>query len=180
MSEVLAGYQVELHPVEASHLELLRAWRNDPAISQFMLSDDKISEEQQLAWFKKIQRDNAQRHFVIYYKGNPIGSANIKACGVNVSLAQAKVIEPGLYIGEEKYRHNILAFSPTLVLNDYCFDVLGVEKLIAVVKANNQAALKYNQQLGYKIVNQGDLIDISLNFKDYQQHSKQLKAFLSR
>ena len=177
---ILAGYQVELQQVQEQDLERLRKWRNDPAVSQYMLSQDEITEEQQLAWFKKVQRDPTQQHFVILYKGLPIGSANIKSRGIGVALCEATSIEPGLYIADERYRNNILAFAPTLLLNDYCFERLGVAKLVAVVKAENQAALNYNKKLGYKIDQQGDLIDISLNFEDYQHHSKQLKGFLNR
>lgn len=176
----LTGYQIELSTVTEEDLPLMRSWRNSPDVSQFMISQESISEEQQLAWFNKIQRDTTQHHYVIFYKSQPIGSANIKSRGVNISLQQASVVEPGLYIGVEKYRNNILAFAPTLLLNDYCFNTLGVKKLVAVVKADNQVALNYNKKIGYKVDNQGELIDISLNFEDYQQHTKQLKGFLSR
>ncbi|MCV2885458.1 GNAT family N-acetyltransferase [Aestuariibacter sp. AA17] len=177
---MLTGYQVTLRDVVENDLDQLREWRNLPEVRQFMLSDSTIDDEQQRAWFKKVQRDKTQRHFVIEYKGQAIGSANIKSRGNNIPIEQANVIEPGLYIGEAKYRQNILAFAPTLLLNDYCFNKLGVTKLVAVVKPDNQAALNYNAKLGYKVVNQGELIDISLNFEDYQLHTQQLKAFLSR
>ena len=54
MTDVLSGYQVTLRPVEQMDLAQMRAWRNDPDIRRFMLSQDEISEEQQQAWFKKI------------------------------------------------------------------------------------------------------------------------------
>lgn len=176
----LQGYQVELREIEERDLSMLRTWRNDSAVSQYMLSQEVITEEQQLAWFRKIKRDKGQQHFVISYKGQPIGSANIKSRGINQSLLAASAIEPGLYIAVDKYRNNILAFAPTLLLNDYCFDTLNAQKLVAVVKSDNQGALNYNKKLGYQVDKQGELIDISLTFEDYQMHSKQLKAFLSR
>ena len=67
-----------------------------------------------------------------------------------------------------------------LLINDYCFEQLGCQKLMAVVKSDNQGALNYNLKLGYKIVKQSDLIEIELNFEDYQQHSQTLKHLLSR
>ncbi|WJG10573.1 GNAT family N-acetyltransferase [Aliiglaciecola sp. LCG003] len=176
----LEGYGVKLRPVGADDLEQLRQWRNDPQVSQFMLSQKPISAEQQSAWFAHIQRATNQLHFVIEYKGSAIGSANIKTRGGVKSLSGAHSIEPGLYIGEPKYRQNIIAFSPTLLLNDYCFDVLKCQHLRAIVKANNQAALNYNQKLGYRTVQSGDLIEIELNFEDYQRCSVTLKSLLSR
>ena len=112
----LEGYQIIMRPVVEDDLDMLRRWRNDPQISQQMISQQEITEEQQLAWFKRIANDAGQRHFIILYKDAPIGSANIKARGIGHTLESAKTIEPGLYIAEEKYRNNILAFSPSLVI----------------------------------------------------------------
>ncbi|GAA6185383.1 MULTISPECIES: GNAT family N-acetyltransferase [Alteromonadaceae] len=179
-NQVLRGYQVSLREVQESDLPLLRAWRNDPEVSQFMISQAEISEEQQSAWFRKVSRDPSQQHFMIVYKDQDIGSLNIKSRVLGKPLTQAHTIEPGLYIGAAKYRNNIIAFSPTLLINDYCFESLKCKKLVARVKSDNQAALNYNLKLGYQIVNQGDLIEISLNFEDYQRDSKTLKALLSR
>lgn len=177
---ILAGYQVSLRQVESTDLEQLRTWRNDPDIAKFMLSQGHISKQQQLHWFEKIQADNSQQHFVIDYKGIPIGVANIRSSSHGQSLLQTKVIEPGIYIADKKYRANILAFAPTLLINDYCFESLKAEKLLAKVKAENIAALNYNIKLGYQITSHSDLIEISLIFNDYQRHSKVLKALLSR
>ncbi len=180
----LSGYQVVLNEVTKSDIELIRQWRNDPNVSQYMLCQDIISQKQQLAWFKKIQLDTSQQHFVIHYKGLPIGVANIRTYYQGESLNTARAIEPGLYIANDKYRNNILAFAPTLLLNDYCFEQLGCQELKAIVKADNTAALNYNAKLGYQIEkhteNQADVIAITLHKNDYQQHTVQLKALLSR
>ena len=180
MNKILKGYQVCLRSVTKADLEQLRQWRNDPWVKQFMLTQQNISAEQQLAWFHKIKADMTQHHFVIEYKQQPIGSANIRSRGINVPLTEARIIEPGLYIGEPKYRQNILAFAPTLLLNDYCFQELNAEKLVAVVKPDNQAALHYNEKLGYKVDRQDELIHISLTESSYQASTTAIKALLSR
>jgi RimJ/RimL family protein N-acetyltransferase len=181
---ILSGYQVILTEVCEDDIETIREWRNDPDVSQYMLSQDMISAEQQQAWFNNIQRDDGQQHFVIHYKNQAIGVANIRACYPGESLRMARAIEPGLYIANQKYRNNILAFAPTLVLNDYCFDGLTCQQLKAVVKGDNQAALNYNLKLGYQIEKHSEspaeLVEIRLNKADYQQHTVQLKALLSR
>lgn len=176
----LKGYQVELRQVSEIDIEMLRKWRNDPEVSQFMLNQKPISREQQSAWYKKIQRDPGQIHFVISYRDQPIGAANLKARGLGKTLDTANAIEPGLYIADKRYRNNILAFAPTLLLNDYCFNTLGTTRLLAVVKASNVAALNYNQKLGYKVENEGELLEISLTHNNYLSATKQLRSLLSR
>lgn len=176
----LSGYQVELTQVTADDLEQLRNWRNDPQVNQFMISQQEITMDQQQAWFNKVRRDKGQQHFVIRYKDTPIGYANLKARGLGNTLTDAIAVEPGLYIACEQYRNNILAFAPTLLLNDYCFDSLGVEKLLALVKESNLAALNYNKKLGYSIVERGELVKIELTAENYKKHTEQLRALLSR
>lgn len=180
LGPVLSGYQVVMRPIEEDDLETLRCWRNDEGVSQFMVSQSLISVEQQQAWFKKILRDNSQMHFAITYKDKIIGSANIKCASINGDIKDSLILEPGLYIGDEKYRNNIIAFSPTLLLNDYCFDFLKCTKLVAIVKADNKAALNYNAKLGYQVVKQDELMEIQLDKSAYHAQSKTLKALLSR
>ena len=175
----LSGYNVVLRDISQSDLEQLRDWRNDPDIARQMISQDEITAEQQQAWFMKIQRDPGQQHWMIEYKGEPIGSANIKALYAR-DLADASSIEPGLYIGEARFRGNLIAFAPTLLLNDYCFEVLGAKQLRAVVKRSNQAALKYNEKLGYKLQKDAELCELTLTASDYQQATGMLKNLLSR
>lgn len=176
----LSGYQVQLTPIEQQDLEMLRTWRNDPNVSQFMLSQEEITPEQQQIWFKKVQRDPNQQHFIIWYKEQPIGAANIRSKDSSQSIELSDIIEAGIYIADHHYRNNILAFAPTLVLNDYCFNQLGVSKLVAVVKADNLAALNYNAKLGYRVDNKDQLMEISLTAEDYEKHTAVLKGLLSR
>lgn len=175
----LEGYQVVLQTITADDIEMLRTWRNDPKISQFMLSQEVISREQQQTWFEKVTTDLKQHHFVIYYKNRAIGAANIKAKD-GANLSSAKIIEPGLYIFDDRYRGNILAFAPTLLLNDYCFESLSANSLEAIVLKENSAALNYNIKLGYKVTEEKSDFLISLTQSDYELAAGPLKKLLSR
>lgn len=177
----LSGYQVTLRDIALEDLEMIRQWRNDPATSQHMLSQETISPEQQQAWFEHIQQDPCQRHWLILYRHKPIGVAYIKTVEDGENLEQPTRVEPALYIADLDYRGNILAFAPTLVVNDYCFEQLGAKELQATVKVSNEAALRYNEKLGYReIERQGDLVLIALSPKDYEASAAPIKAFLSR
>lgn len=175
----LTGYRVTLREVQEQDLDQLRHWRNSPAVSEFMLSQDPITEEQQNAWFKKVQRDKKQQHFVICYKNQAIGSANIKVTQ-GESVEAASVVEPGLYIADERYRSNILAFAPSLLLNDYCFEQLQVQHLKAVVMAGNTAAVNYNKKLGYRLAYEGRLLEMVLDKASYLNARPPLAAIFNR
>ena len=203
------GYGVELRTVEQDDIELLRNWRNREDIRSMMKSTSYITEEQQQAWFESLEEATHVRHFLISYKGQDIGSSTLTGvkfvAGFTDDLENASEIEPGLYIGEEKYRNNILAFAPSLVACDFCFDELQVKKLIATVNKENKQALAYNNMLGYKEEsrffsdlpikgeavnthsenslendNQQEWIKLTLNYDDYSAATKQVRNLLSR
>ncbi len=177
---LLQGYAVKLVPVGKSNQHLLYAWRNQPEIRQQMVTQSKITQAQHQSWFDALKTKNDQQHYVIYYRDNAIGAINIRSSD-NKPLKQSINAEVGLYIACEKYRGNIIAFAASLLINDYAFTQLQVKSLASKVRADNIAALKYNQQLGYELSpeKQG-FIEIKLNAINYEKHSKPLKNFLSR
>lgn len=177
----LSGYQVTLRDIAREDLEMIRRWRNDPDTRQHMLSQETISPEQQNAWFDRLQLDPCQHHWLILYREKPIGVAYIKTVDDGETLKQPTRVEPALYIADLHYRGNILAFAPTLLVNDYCFEQLGARELQATVKVSNEAALRYNEKLGYReIERQADLVRIALRPEDYEVSAAPIKAFLSR
>lgn len=176
----ISAYQVSLRPVAEQDLSLLRAWRNSDFVRENMVSTSLITAEQQSAWFKKISHDETQMHWVIEYRGQPIGSTNVKVPVSGETVFTARALEPGLYIGDEKYQGNILAFAPTLAMYDYCFTHFATNSFQAAVKQSNAAALKYNQQLGYEIINQDDFVHLRLQKEAYERQTVTLKSFLSR
>lgn len=176
----LSGYQVELLPMAQTHQEQLRQWRNQDEIRQQMLSDELISEEQQQAWFKKTQRDPKQLHWVIRFRQQLIGATNVKSLETGKAVADACVLEPGLYIGERRYQGNIVAFAPTLAMYDFCFNTLATEVFRAVVKRSNHNAMSYNLKLGYRIVEDNELCVLELNQAEYEAATAPIRQFLSR
>lgn len=186
---IINGYSVKLVPVNDDNQLLLYQWRNQANVRQYMINQQVISRAEHQLWFSGLAKRQDQQHFVIYYQELPIGAINI-SCHDGLALEKSQHGEVGLYIGEEKYRQNILAFAPSLAINDYAFEQLGIKKLSSKVKADNSAALKYNQQLGYTLTSKNsqqnrhqsetEFLAISLSAKDYETKSQSLKQFLAR
>ncbi|MFT5712028.1 MAG: RimJ/RimL family protein N-acetyltransferase [Glaciecola sp.] len=198
----LSGYGVELRSVVESDIEMLRQWRNKDDIRSMMKSTSYITKEQQKAWFDGLEDATHVRHFLISYKEQGVGSATLTGTsfvsGFTDDLENAKEIETGLYIGHESYRNNILAFAPSLLTCDYCFDELQVERLVAMVNSSNKQALSYNERLGYKKLSRfftevseqtsseeiktsrQEWISFTLVRKDYIEATKQVRNLLSR
>lgn len=202
MQYKLSGYGVELRSVIKSDIEMLRQWRNKDHIRSMMKSTSYITKEQQQVWFDSLEDATHVRHFLISYKEQAVGSATLTGTsfvsGFTDDLENAREIETGLYIGHESYRNNILAFAPSLLTCDYCFDELQVEQLVATVNSSNKQALSYNEKLGYKEVSRfftevaeqtsssdikasrQEWISFTLQRKDYIEATKQVRNLLSR
>ncbi len=147
--QTIRDFSVRLQPLQRQHLELLRQWRNDPKISAPMLQQNLISEPMQQQWFARVQQDKCQAQFVIYYKDEPIGACNLKSADGS-ALGQCETIESGFYLAHPRFRGTMLAFFPALALHQYCFESLNCKTLLAKVKLNNTAALRFNEKLGYQ------------------------------
>ena len=177
---VIENYSVRLVPVNQENQTLLFQWRNQAEIRQQMVEQKIITLPEHNDWFSSLAENKYQQHFVIYYKDQAIGAINIR-CKTTDELAQSQHAEIGLYIANEQYKGNIVAFAPSLAINDYAFEKLNIRQLSSKVKADNVAALKYNQQLGYVLsTEKSGFIEITLNQENYVQYSQKLKQFLNR
>ncbi len=179
MNETITGYGVTLKPLSEEYLEQVRQWRNHPEVARYMVSQEPISAEQQRAWFAKVSQSDRCAHYLIFFRGEPVGLIYIDAQG-DQPLKESQVIEPGMYLASDSpYRGTLLAFCPALALNDYCFEQLGCEKLVARVKQDNRAALRFNEKLGYRVVAEADgYVSIELDETSHQQARRQLQRFL--
>lgn len=183
--DTLSAYGVTLREIQEQDLPQLLTWRNRHDIRKVMKTSDEISASEHLSWFKSLATKTDRQYFSILYKDELIGSANISC--EHGSVHSAELIEPGLYIGHEKYRGNILAFAPSLVLCDYCFNVIKAKKLLAIVSHQNEQAIAYNKKLGYSIepsdnddCAEQQWITMGLCKDDYEQSTKTIKSLLSR
>jgi len=62
----LNSYGITLQRLNINKIELIRNWRNDPKISQYMFSKDFITSEMQLEWFNKINNE-FNFYFILKY-----------------------------------------------------------------------------------------------------------------
>lgn len=177
---VLSHYAVTLSLLSQDDLAEVLQWRNLPDIRAQMVNRQPISSQEHIAWFERVNQCPQQLHYVISYKNQKIGVINIRSLD-RLPLNQSQNAEVGLFIGEEKYRGNIIAFAPSLVINDFAFNQLNLKLLRSKVRADNQSALKYNQQLGYQLLKgDQDFIPITLIKDDYLSATVKLRDFLQR
>ena len=179
MDDLISGYGIELRRLTRDKLEQVRQWRNHPDVARFMVNQEPISEEQQHRWFHSIAGAVDRAYYLICYKNQEFGVINILAKDGR-PLEESRIIEPGMYLAyDSPYRGTILAFCPALAMNDYCFERLHCQQLVAKVKRDNRAALRFNQQLGYRTTSQDEhYVRLELGRADHVKARQALSRFI--
>lgn len=177
----IQAYGIELQRLRRDDIELVRQWRNHPEVSQHMLSAEHISPEQQVAWFEQLETAHDRIYYMARYKDEATAFASV-SCESGDSLTNSDILEAAIYLApDSRCRGTILAFAPALALNDACFEQLSCTRLIAKVKTENNAALRFNTQMGYRETGRdAQLVYMQLEIPDYQTATRQLKQMLCR
>ena len=176
MSEVIRKYGLELTRLRHDKIELVRTWRNDRSISQYMEYREYISPEAQELWFSRIDNDE-NYYFIITLQNEDIGLINIK--DVDHS---SKCGESGIFIWDERYLNSDVSFRATFALFDFAFDDLKLNRIISHVLSDNKRAIQFNKLMGFKILSGQDNVynqEYNLDISDYiKVRNKYLKYFL--
>lgn len=172
---VVQGYGIALTRLTAEKIELLRNWRNDHKIQQYMEYRDYISPEMQRNWFARI--DNANNYyFIISCEGKDIGLVNLKDIDY-----QRKCAEPGIFIYDDEYLNGDTGIRAALLNTDFAFDELKLDFLYGHVLKTNKRAIRFNSLFGYRISEgQDDVVNqlYTLDRETYLQKRDCLKRVL--
>ena len=142
----LTGYGVTLRRLTHDKIEMLRQWRNDPKIQQYMIYRDYITPEMQEAWFQKINNDH-NFYFIIEYQGREVGMINIKDVDY-----EKRTGEPGMFLYDDKLWNSDVGMRSSLCLGSFIWDTLALDSMYIHVLSSNKRALQYNLLCGYETV----------------------------
>jgi UDP-4-amino-4,6-dideoxy-N-acetyl-beta-L-altrosamine N-acetyltransferase len=143
----ISKYGIDLTPLDSEELELVRTWRNDPAVADHMFFQEEISPEMQETWFDSL--DDSNLYWMIVHNGNRIGVINVK----NIDWTD-RTGEAGIFIGEASYRNSPVCMMAIAAMMDVFFDYFDFTELRASIKKGNENALDFNQKLGYEVVSE--------------------------
>lgn len=158
----LQGYGVTLRRLTHDKIEMVRQWRNDPKISQYMFFKDYITPEMQEAWFQKINNDN-NFYFIIEYEGKEIGLINIKDIDW-----EKKCGETGVFVYDDLYLNSDIAYRAHLVIFDYIFIDMRLKYTISHIMGDNIRAQRFASFLGgTEVVNNEYYIEYHITADNY-------------
>lgn len=149
---VIEKYGIVLRRLTHDKIELVRNWRNDPKISQYMEFQDYITPEMQQRWFEKINNEN-NFYFIIEFEGKEVGLSQIKDI-------QNQTGEFGIFIADLSARGKKISYRTNMSLIEYGFNSLGLHTLIVHIKKDNPVSQKVQTNLGFTLEpNQEDILN---------------------
>lgn len=139
----LSGFGISLVRLSLDDIEMVRRWRNDDEIRQFMVFRDEISPDQQRNWFASV--DNPLNHYsLIIYQGEKVGLTHVK----NVDL-RSQSAEGGMFIYRKDLRNSIFGYRAAIVGSDWCFYEMSLKVITGTVLKENRRAIRFNVGLGH-------------------------------
>ena len=134
-----------LRPLGPDELELVRHWRNSPAVAQYMYTAEPISPEQQRAWYARISQDPSVQYWLIYYQDRPVGVANLYAIS-----QQNRSCYWAFYLGEENLHGSGIGAKVELAVLEYVFEELKLNKLSCEVFVTNEKVVAMHEKFGFR------------------------------
>lgn len=172
---IISGYGIFLRRLTEDKIELVRKWRNDPKISQYMEYRKIISAAEQLQWFHRINNEG-NYYYLIIVDNNEIGLIDIRDIDY-----EKKVGEPGIFIWDDNYLNSDISFRACLLMIDFAFDTLKLQNMIIHVLSDNKKAIQFNKFLGYKLIDNQEGIynqEYHLSVGDYKKRKCIIARYL--
>ena len=165
----------EFEKVNWKNLEELRLLRNTPVIQNYLVNNGEVSEEQQIAWFKK--EDTINNHYFIAKQNNSvIGYCLLRHIDYEVGLA-----EPGTFIATEDLFDSSMAALFMISFMDICRFLFGIKKFHGNVLATNNRALTNYEWFGADKEINKDKNEITLTETEsqpYEQSTNKIRKAL--
>lgn len=140
----LENYGVKLKRLTHDKIEMLRQWRNDPKIQQYMFYRQEITPEMQERWFANLDKTR-NFYFIIEVNGEEIGLINVKDID-----HEKKCGEAGVFIYVDAYLSTDVAYRAHLVMFDYIYDSLKLSYTYSHILPDNPKAYRFAEFLGCK------------------------------
>ena len=119
-------------------------WRNSIEVKKNLYSQETITEQQHINYFKKYVETGKISQFIIVADGVDCGTVFLKKINL-----EKKDAEFGIFIGEKEYRGKGISSIATQKAIDYGFDILGLKKIYLTVFEDNNIAIKGYLKAGF-------------------------------
>ncbi len=135
---------IQLKPLTPDELEQVRQWRNADHVRLRFEYQELIDPATHLNWFRNLDL-RTNHYFVIRVEDAAVGVAHVK--DINWDRKEG---EAGVFIGEKAWLGQAEPALAVVKLMQWAYGELGLDSLVAKVKADEDKVIRFNLQLGYQ------------------------------
>ena len=172
---IIESGELSLHTITSGDIELLRQWRNEGGVNQYLLSRDPISPEDQQRWFQGLD-PAVSIYFLIRVNKQAIGL--VYAAGVDKTAGS---FEGSIFIGDKAFLKAHYPVKAALMLSWFFFEHLNFQKAYSIVHKLNTSALDLDKRLGYhEFAKENDFIRTICSKLDYLKFTAPFRKMFFR
>jgi UDP-4-amino-4,6-dideoxy-N-acetyl-beta-L-altrosamine N-acetyltransferase len=123
---------------------MILTWRNHPNVSQFMLTQHKITNEEHLKWFEDSQHDDSTRRVIIEDVNGPMGFVQFN------SRAGLDAVKWGFYVRPDSPSGSGRKLGYTAL--NYGFGRCGYTRIYGESLVTNERSMRLHLSLGFTSV----------------------------
>jgi RimJ/RimL family protein N-acetyltransferase len=159
----LISEAVVLSGIEPEDIPQIVAWRNRPDISDSFIEYEPLTNDAQLRFLTRMDESKDRKLWLINARDPhrpppypkvvrptpdaiPVGTIGLK----EIDLRNRHCELASMFIAELDYRNFQIAFDAEWLVLDYCFNHLGMHKVVAWVPAYNTDVAKLHLVMGWK------------------------------
>ena len=170
---ILERGNVRLVRLSEEYIELVRYWRNFPAIRDTMEYREYITPEMQKEWFARI--DNINNNYFL------IGTTNDTFIGLiygsDIDWENGITNNGGIFIWDSAYLESVEILQAALLLTDTGF-YMGMKRNFIRILKDNARSIAFNKSMGYKLLpGQDDVYNqkYELTEEDYYRTTQKIR-----
>lgn len=150
---MLKGKFVNLRAIEQGDQRLLNKWRNDPDVYGYLFEHRPQSLSDQCAWWERARekRDELTLGIDLVCHGEKLTELIGLIGLVDIDMRNRSAYLGRFYIGNERHRGAGYGAEAELLLLDYAFAHLGMNRVYCQVFAFNKSVIKLHERFGFQI-----------------------------
>ena len=129
----------------AQDIENKVKWINDPNNNKYLHYDLPLEYKKTMEWFDKIKDSECRIDAVIEYENNPVGLIGLLSID-----SKNKKAEYYICIGEQEAKGRGIAKKASMLMLDYAFNNLSLNRVYLYTEQENVSAQKLFEKLGFK------------------------------
>ena len=143
---VLRGPHTQLRAICEEDAALIVRWRNRADVKRNLYTQDDLTIEEHLGWYRGKVLTGQCAQFIIIAQGMPVGTAFLKSID-----SRSHKAEFGIFIGEASARGQGFGGEAARLILSYGFRALGLNRIYLTVFSDNFAAIASYRYAGFMV-----------------------------